>query len=131
MILDVVQTVFGFHIIEILDQKNKARAVQVATIARAIEPSEKTIDATFTEASKFELALQKETYTDAAKERDLTAKPVNGIKVLDENIPGLGSQRTIVRWALKTELKLVITSVFQFQVEVMLLYKLLKLLRKD
>ncbi|WCO01183.1 peptidylprolyl isomerase [Psychroserpens ponticola] len=99
--IGVVQTVFGFHIIEILDQKNKSRAIKVATIAREIEPSEKTIDATFTEASKFELALQKESYDDAAKERNFTAKPVNGIKVLDENIPGLGSQRTIVRWAFE------------------------------
>ncbi|WP_435413630.1 peptidylprolyl isomerase [Psychroserpens mesophilus] len=99
--IGVVQTVFGFHIIEILDQKNKSRAIKVATIARKIEPSEKTIDATFTEASKFELALQKEDFQEAAKERNLTAKPVNGIKVLDENIPGLGSQRAIVRWAFE------------------------------
>ena len=99
--IDVVQTVFGFHIIEILDQKNISRAVKVATIVRTVEPSEKTIDATFNEASKFELALQKEAYPDAAKERSLTAKPVNGIKVLDENIPGLGSQRAIVRWAFE------------------------------
>ncbi|WP_431133909.1 SurA N-terminal domain-containing protein [Psychroserpens mesophilus] len=99
--IGVVKTVFGFHIIEILDQKNKSRAIKVATIARAIEPSEKTIDATFTEASKFELALQKEDFQEAAKERELTAKPVNGIKVLDENIPGLGSQRAIVRWAFE------------------------------
>ncbi|WP_033960053.1 peptidylprolyl isomerase [Psychroserpens jangbogonensis] len=99
--VDVVQTVFGFHIIEILDQKNKSRAVKVATISRKVEPSEKTIDATFTEASKFELALQKEAYQDAAKERNFDTKPVNGIKVLDENIPGLGSQRTIIRWAFE------------------------------
>ncbi|MFK7783360.1 SurA N-terminal domain-containing protein [Psychroserpens sp.] len=99
--IGVVKTVFGFHIIEILDQKNKSRAIKVATIARKIEPSEKTIDATFTEASKFELALQKEDYQEAAKSRELTVKPVNGIKVLDENIPGLGSQRAIVRWAFE------------------------------
>jgi peptidyl-prolyl cis-trans isomerase D len=99
--IDVVQTVFGFHIIEILDQKNRSRAIKVATITRTIEPSEKTIDATFTEASKFELALQKEAFQDAAKERNLTVKPINGIKVLEENIPGLGSQRTIVRWAFE------------------------------
>ena len=47
------------------------------------------------------MALQKEVFQDASKERDLTVKPVNGIKVLDENIPGLGSQRTIVRWAFE------------------------------
>ena len=32
-------------------------------------------------------------------------KPVNNIKVLDESIPGLGNQRTIVRWAFEKETK--------------------------
>ncbi|MEY8850162.1 SurA N-terminal domain-containing protein [Psychroserpens sp. XS_ASV72] len=103
--IGVVQTVFGYHIIEILDQKNRSRAIKIATIAREIEPSEETIDATFTEASKFELALQKEDFNEAAESRDLEVKPVNGIKVLDENIPGLGSQRPIVRWAFDKDTK--------------------------
>ena len=47
------------------------------------------------------MCIRDRAYPDAAKERSLTAKPVNGIKVLDENIPGLGSQRAIVRWAFE------------------------------
>ncbi len=99
--IDVVQTQFGFHIIEILDQKGSSKAVKVATIARKIEPSLETIDNVFTEASKFELALQDNDFQDAAKERDYTVRPVNSIKILDENIPGLSSQRPIVRWAFE------------------------------
>ncbi|WP_299228402.1 SurA N-terminal domain-containing protein [uncultured Psychroserpens sp.] len=99
--IEVVKTSFGYHIIEILEHKNTSRVIKVATIARKIEPSEKTVDATFTEASKFELALQNEDYQAAAESRNYEIKPVNGIKVLDENIPGLGSQRAIVRWAFE------------------------------
>ncbi len=99
--IDVVQTQFGFHIIEILDQKGSSRAVKVATIARKIEPSAETIDNVFTEASKFEMALQDGEFQEAANAKDFKVRPVNSIKVLDENIPGLGSQRPIVRWAFE------------------------------
>jgi len=99
--IGVVQTQFGFHIIEILGQKGESRAVKVATIARKIEPSTETIDNVFTDASKFELALQKGDFQTVAKERNLNVRPVNSIKVLEENIPGLGSQRPIVRWAFE------------------------------
>ena len=99
--IDVVQTQFGFHVIEILDQKGSSRAVKVATIAKEIEPSVETIDNVFTEASKFELALQDGEFQEIATENDYTVRPVNSIKILDENIPGLGSQRPIVRWAFE------------------------------
>ncbi|WP_047550887.1 SurA N-terminal domain-containing protein [Psychroserpens sp. Hel_I_66] len=99
--IGVVKTQFGFHVIEILDQKGSSKAVKVATISRTIEPSTETIDNVFTEASKFELAIQDGDFQEAAKERNLTVKPVNGIKVLDEQIPGLASQRPLVRWAFE------------------------------
>jgi len=99
--IDVVKTQFGFHIIEILDQKGSSRAVKVATIARQIEASTETIDNVFTEASKFELAVQDADFQKMAEDRKLTVKPVNGIKVLDEQIPGLASQRPMVRWSFE------------------------------
>ncbi len=98
--IEVVKTVFGYHIIEILGQKNKSRAIKVATIAHQIEPSDETIDEVFNTVSKFEIALQDGDFQELAKERNLVVKPVN-FKVLDENIPGLGNQRQIVRWAFE------------------------------
>ncbi|MEM5563920.1 peptidylprolyl isomerase [Psychroserpens sp. AS72] len=103
--IGVVKTQFGFHIIEILDQKGSSNVVKVATIARKIEPSTETIDNVFTEASKFELAVQDGDFQKIAEERKLAVKPVNGIKVLDEQIPGLASQRPMVRWAFEKETK--------------------------
>jgi parvulin-like peptidyl-prolyl isomerase len=99
--MDVVKTVFGFHIIEIEGQKNKQRAIKVATVARVIEPSEATVNQVFSDASNFEIAIQDGDFDAIAKEKDLTVRPVNGIKILDENIPGLGNQRTMVRWAFE------------------------------
>lgn len=94
----VVETVYGYHIIEILGQKGSSNVVKVATIAHKIEPSEETIDNVFNTTSKFEVAVQDAYFEDVAKENGYTVKPVT-LKELDENIPGLGSQRTIVRWA--------------------------------
>ena len=99
--VDVVRTSFGYHIIEILSQGDKQRAIKVATIAELIEPSQKTIDNTFNEASKFEIAVSKGVFDDVAKENIYSLRPVNGIKELDENIPGIGNQRAIVRWAFE------------------------------
>ncbi|GAB1856914.1 peptidylprolyl isomerase [Flavobacteriaceae bacterium MHTCC 0001] len=103
--LGVVKTVFGFHIIEVEGQKDKKKAIKVGTIARKIEPSEETIGNVFKEASNFEIAAKNKDFEAVAKEKNIPVRPVNGIKVLDENIPGYGNQRPIVRWAFEEDLK--------------------------
>lgn len=99
--LGIVKTVFGFHIIEIEGQKNKTRAVKVGTLAREIQPSDATVDKVFRDASSFEISAGENEFETIAKEKGYTVRPVNGIKVLDENIPGVGNQRPIVRWAFE------------------------------
>ncbi len=99
--IGVVKSAFGFHIVEILGQKNKQRSVKVGTIARKIEPSEETVNAVFRDASNFEIALEKGDFQTLAEENEYVVRPVNTIKELDENIPGLGSQRAMVRWTFE------------------------------
>ncbi len=99
--IGIVETQFGFHIIDIEEQKNIQRAVQVGTLARIIEPSEATIDKIFRDASSFEIAVDKKDFQEVATEDKYAVRPVNGIKILDENIPGVGNQRPIVRWAFE------------------------------
>jgi peptidyl-prolyl cis-trans isomerase D len=101
--LGIVKTVFGFHIIEIEGQKNKKRAVQVGTIARKIEPSQATIDKVFRDASNFEISAGNGDFISLANENNYSVRPVNSIKVLDENIPGIGNQRQVVRWAFNND----------------------------
>jgi hypothetical protein len=103
--LGVVKTAYGFHIIEIEGQKNKQRVVKLATIARKIQPSEKTIDDVFTNTSKFEIAIENSDFQEVAKENNYVVRPVNGIKLLQENIPGIGNQRSIVKWAFEEDRK--------------------------
>ena len=101
--IGVVKSNFGFHVIEILGQKNKQRAIKIGTVAIKIEPTENTVNKVFRDASNFEIALEKGDFKSLAKENDYVVRPVNTIKVLDENIPGLGSQRSMVRWAFEEE----------------------------
>ncbi|WP_405291242.1 SurA N-terminal domain-containing protein [Algibacter sp. Ld11] len=104
--LGIVKTMFGFHIIEVEGQKNKTRAVKVGTLARKIEPSDTTVDKVFRDASSFEISAAEKDFETLAKEKSYTVRPVNGIKALDETIPGVGNQRPIVRWAFEADSKI-------------------------
>ena len=97
--LGVVETEFGFHVVEVQQQKNKQKAMKFATISKEIEASEKTLNEVFANASRFELAAQKGDFSQIAKEQELAVKPVNKIGALDASIPGIGNNRSIVNWA--------------------------------
>lgn len=101
--IGLVETEFGFHIIKVDDKQD---IVRVATLAREIEPSEETINTLFTDATKFEMATtdaEAEQFADIAKETEYTVRPVNKIKEMDENLPGLSSQRAMVQWAFNDD----------------------------
>jgi parvulin-like peptidyl-prolyl isomerase len=99
--LGVVRTDFGYHVIEILDQGKKQDAFKVATIAQEIEPSVETIDEVFKNKSKFEIAVADTDFETVAKDNSYDVRNVSSVKALDENIPGIGAQRAIVRWAFE------------------------------
>lgn len=94
--IGLVETDFGFHIINITD---KADAIRVATLAQRIEPSEKTTNDAYNKAVKFEMEANEKDFAASAKAAGLTvAQPVIA-KIMDENFGAIGNQRQIVRWA--------------------------------
>ncbi|WP_055434931.1 peptidylprolyl isomerase [Lacinutrix algicola] len=99
--IDVVETKFGYHVIRIDDKKNEDTAYKVATIERVIEPSVDTENAVFRTATNFEVSLGNQDFQEAAKASNLSVNPVNTIKELDENIPGVGPLRSLVRWTFE------------------------------
>lgn len=102
--IGVVQSPFGFHVIKIDGQKNKQKVVKLATYSKNIVPSEETENAVFRQAEEFALLVSKEyNFFDAAKQLNYKPKPAVGLKVLDENVPGIGNQREIVSWSFNNE----------------------------
>ncbi|WP_439127547.1 peptidylprolyl isomerase [Polaribacter sp.] len=98
--IDVVKTPFGFHVVKIDDQKNEQKVLKLVTFGREIVPSEATESAVFQKAEQFALAISKtDDYNAVAKENNYVLKPAVGLKVLDENVPGIGNQRQMVSWA--------------------------------
>lgn len=102
--IGVVKTPFGYHVIKIDAQKNEQNVLKLATFGKKIVPSLATENAIFQKAEQFALAVSKnKDYNAVAKENNYALKPVVGLKVLDENVPGLGNQREIVSWAFGKE----------------------------
>ncbi|ARV12422.1 hypothetical protein BTO09_08740 [Gilvibacter sp. SZ-19] len=101
--LGVVKSDFGYHIIEVLDQKNPQEAVKLATVAKSLRASQETINNLFTDATTFQLAAEKGDFAAVAQEGAYGVRPVNAVGELDENISGLGPQRTLVNWAFNEE----------------------------
>lgn len=100
--IDLVETEFGYHIVKVDDKQD---VVRLATFSRAIEPSDETINGLFTEATTFEMAVSEDKggYAQKASEKEFQVRPVNQLKAMDENLPGLGAQRRIVQWAFNEE----------------------------
>lgn len=103
--MEVVETDFGFHIIDILDKKNRQKAMKVATVAKEIVASDKTISSVYNTTQKFEIAANDGDFQEVATESNLTVRPVTSIRAMDETLPGEGSQRSVIQWAFEEETK--------------------------
>ena len=102
--IGMVESDFGYHVIKI---NAKEDLVMLASIAAKNIPSEETSDKTFNLATKFEINLSKNNnITDLAKENNYELKSVDGIKILDDNLPGLPNQRRLVQWLFNDEIEI-------------------------
>jgi len=111
--LTIVQTQFGFHLIEITDQGAKVKKVQVAKLYRTIEPSNATFDEVFAKASGFYSTNSSSDNFTKATESGEFMKRIAEVKASDKEIAGLESPRELIRWAYKNE-KGEVSAPFQF-----------------
>lgn len=101
----VIETEYGFHVVNVEEVKNKQKAIQVATLAKKIQPSEKTNNDLFTTTTKFQIAAEDGDFNEQVKKGEYQARPVKGIREMQENIPGINNQRRIVQWTFKDDSK--------------------------
>lgn len=98
--IGLVETQFGYHIINVTDKQD---AIRLATIAQKIEPSDATTDKIYQQAVKFEMDANEKDFLTVAKQAKLTVNPTVKVKIMDENFGTVGNQRQIVRWAFDKE----------------------------
>lgn len=107
----LVETDFGYHIIKVTDKQD---AIRLATVARKINPSQKTSDNAYSTAMKVEMNANDKSLEKAATEAKLEVKPVVKAKPMDEFFGELGAQRQIIRWAYNKDTK--VNDIKQFEI---------------
>ncbi|MDG1824590.1 MAG: peptidylprolyl isomerase [Flavobacteriaceae bacterium] len=99
----VVETDFGYHIIEVQEKED---VVLIASVVKKIVPSEVTSNEVFRKATQFEIDSKKNGFKQAAESSGNDPRSAAGLSLMEESIPGLGSQRAIVKWAFEEETRL-------------------------
>jgi peptidyl-prolyl cis-trans isomerase D len=95
----VVETEFGYHVIEVLDKTAPSTKVQVAKIESKTEASEATIRAVFNTASQFAVENNTaEKFNSGAQAKSLNVQKSDKIVESSRYINGLENSREIVRW---------------------------------
>ncbi len=104
--VEVVENQLGYHVLMVEEANNMQKAIQVATVAKQIEPSEETSSDLYTEATKFEMEASEEDFNALAEESNYEVKTVSNIKEMQEDLNAtLGSQRAIVKWTFNEDTK--------------------------
>lgn len=98
--VQLVETVFGYHILEIDGKKNISRKYRVAIIDRSIEASSKTYQDYWTKASRFAAEnTDINSFTKSVSELGLNKRTFTGMDRMTNNIYDLQYPRQVVRWA--------------------------------
>jgi peptidyl-prolyl cis-trans isomerase D len=104
--ISIVETEFGFHIIEVLDKTKDTRKVQIVTIERQEVPSKVTIDSVYLMANTF---AGKNTTSDlfekAVVKEGRNKLLAKDLKATDRSIRGLDSPKELIRWMFADERK--------------------------
>lgn len=100
----VVETQFGYHVINIEDKKSGAMTYKVANLVKAVKPSDKTENEVYTKATKFIQQVQGKSFNDfsnVAKKNNYQFSNPKEIGRFQGQLPGLGTDKDeeIIAWA--------------------------------
>lgn len=110
-----VETPFGYHIIKITGKKNPVLKLRVASVDRKIEPSVKTIEKVYNEASTFASENNTlEKFEKAVKDKGMDLRKGDRTDAMTDKLPGIDHAREIVRWSFfKDTEKGAVSNVFE------------------
>ncbi len=113
--IKLVETVFGYHLIQIMDKRAYGKKAKIAIVDRKIEASSQTIQDLYTKASEFAGENHNiDEFEKAVTKNNLNKRISESLKTSDNNLPGLNNSRQIVQWAFNEETKKgAVSSVFE------------------
>lgn len=99
--ISVVQTQYGYHIIEVLDvSKTRHTSYKVGQIFKLIAPSEETYQEIFAKANKFGGENNTaELFDKAVQKEKLTKRKADNVREGDYQIAGISGAKDLVKWA--------------------------------
>jgi peptidyl-prolyl cis-trans isomerase D len=99
----VVKTSFGYHLIEIMEQKKIEPAYKIAYFSRTVQPSDETISTASTSAAQFAAeARNAKQFEETVTKKKLVPR-IAELRPSDYSIIGLGSARNLVKWVYENK----------------------------
>lgn len=115
LINEVVETDFGYHIIEVTNTKSNT-AYKLAVVERAITPSDATINEAFRKAEAFATDITSvATFEERAKQAGLTVMDAKNVGGSDRSIGTLTDARQVVQWLFRDASTGKLSQVFDLQ----------------
>lgn len=103
----VAETIFGYHVIRITGKKDMLKKVRAAIIDRAVEPSSKTYQDVYTQASIFAGENNtREKFDNTIQEEGLNKRSATYMREMGNNIAGINYPREVIRWAFTDGIKI-------------------------
>ncbi|HQQ02020.1 MAG TPA: peptidylprolyl isomerase [Bacteroidales bacterium] len=104
--ITLVESAFGFHVIEVTGKTTPIKKVRVAILKKAINPSTKTQQKVYAQASTFASQCKtKEDFEKKVQEMGLNKRTKDYLSAMDMGLPGIDDSREIVRWAFSKEVE--------------------------
>lgn len=112
--IDVVKTLAGYHLIQIMERKNIGQALKIAYLAKPVTPSRETDSKSYAEANEFASKNRdQKTFEKTIQEKGLNKRIADNLRPMDHVISGIGQARELVRWAYEAK-KGDVSNVFTF-----------------